>query len=241
MGRPLVLEDFIAYREAQGYSRSTLTLSRYWLSHFLERYPGPPRKLKPRDLTRYHKILSWEPGPSGRLYSENTVNLAVGVIKAYFRWCIEVGELEQCPASHIVTRRPPLPERVALTFEQVRKLFACTDPETWRGLRDRAILGMVIEVQANPATLARLNVDDFQADTGALLLKSRKRRIVCLGDGLHSDLERYIRLGRQGNVFPGEQALFINHHGKRMTPGGFSVILRTHCQRAGVPKPSFSS
>jgi integrase/recombinase XerD len=236
-----MIEDYLNSLRASGYAGSTVEISRNWLEHFLSRSPGPPAELKPADLTRYHQSLQWEPGPSGKLYSQSTVNQAVGVLKSYFRWCIEQGHLKKCPASHIVTRRPPAKERVYLTPTQARVVLELPDLNTPLGLRDRAALGLIIEQQASPATLSRLELVDFQPDTGALLIKGRKRRIVSLGAGLQADLERYIRLGRQGYAQPGETALLVSRSGKRMSGQAFRVMLNGYCHRAGVPRPYFSS
>jgi integrase/recombinase XerD len=235
-----MIEDFLGDLRSKGYASNTVLLSEKWLKHFRERCPKPLSELKKQDLTRYHQSLQWEPGKLGKLYSENTANQAVGVIKSYFRWCIEQGYLKQCPASHIVTRRVPPKERVHLTPSQARKLLALPDLNTPLGLRDRAALALIIEVQASPGALSRLNLVDFQADTGALLLKGRKRRIVSLEPGLQADLERYIRLGRTGCAQPDEEALFVSRFGRRMCLGGFQQLLCKYCERAEVPKPSFS-
>ena len=89
--------------------------------------------------------------------------------------------------------------------------------------------------------LSRLNLTDFQPDTGAVLLKGRKRRIVSLGAGLQADLERYIRIGRAGNANPGEEALFLNRSGSRFNKPGIHAVLDKYCRLADVPKPSFFS
>lgn len=235
-----MISEFLEHLQARKYSPITVEISKKWLEHFTARYPEPDQ-LKPADLTRYHKSLHWEPGPSGKLYSQNTVNQAIGVIRAYLRWCVEQGYLKTSPASHLKTRGAPKTERVYLTTTQARKLLSLPDLGTPLGLRDRAALGLVVEVQAPPGALARLNLSDFQPDTGAVLLKSRKRRIVDLGKGLQADLERYIRLGRQGQAQHGENALFVSSSGKRLSTSAFQEILRKYCRRADVPKPPFFS
>lgn len=236
-----MISDYIEHLRERGYSANTMDISTRWLQHFFSRYPSPVKDLKPADLTRYHKSLHWEPGPSGKLYSESSINQAVGVLRSFFRWCLSEGHLKTSPAEHLVTRRPPDPERVFLTPAQARALLALPDPATPLGLRDRAILGLIVEYQASPAVLSRLNLTDFQPDTGALLLQGRKRRILSLGAGLQADIERYLRLGREGYAPPGEQALFLNHKATRLSPNGIRTLLKNYCRRAQLPKPYFSS
>lgn len=233
--------DFLESLKHRGYSANTLEISRRWLEHFESRYPVTVNKLRPRDLTAYQQSLCWEPGISGKLYSEHSVNQAVGVLKAYFRWCVEQGALKRSPAEHLVTRRPPAKEHTVLTPSQARALLESPDLKSPLGLRDRAILGLVLEQQASPTAFSRLDLVDFQPDTGALLLKGRKRRIVSVSAGLQADLERYLRLGRAGLAQPGEQALFVNCRGTRLSVTGARLLIRGHCERAGVPRPSFFS
>lgn len=233
-----MISEFLEHLRAAGYSNSTVTLSRSWLEHFESHQVLPVAKLRSKHLTAYHQSLKWDPGPRGKMYSENTVNQAVGVLKAYFRWCVEQQYLKEDPAQHLVTRRPPPLEQVVLTPLQARALLALPDLNTPTGLRDRAILGLYVEERASAHSVCRLNITDFQADTGALLLRARKRRIVCLGSGLQADLERYLRLGRAGVAKPGEEAFFVTQRGTRMGGQNALQILKKHCQRADVPKPT---
>lgn len=229
---------FLGDLKRRGYASSTVNISANWLGHFDARFRVPLQSIKPADITEHYKKLQWEPGPSGKLYSQNTVNQAVGVLKSYFRWCVEQGHLKESPAAHIVTRRPRPKKRIILSPSQARALLALPDLSKPLGLRNRAILGLVVEVQASPGALSRLNLSDFQTDTGAMLLKGRKRRIVSLESGLQADLERYIRLGRAGYAEPGEAALFVTKSGGRMGPAGFQQTLTKHCRLADVPRPS---
>jgi len=233
-----VISEFLESLRARGYAQSTVSASRRWLEHFESHQALPVAKLRSSHLTAYHQSLKWDPGPRGKMYSENSVNQAVGVLKAYFHWCTEQGYLKKNPAEHLVTRRPPSPEPVVLTPVQARALLALPDLNTASGLRDRAILGLYVEERASSAAVSRLNLTDFQPDTGALLLRARKRRIVCLGAGLQADLERYLRLGRAGVAKPCEEAFFVTQQGTRMGGNNASQILKRYCHRADVPRPT---
>ena len=237
-----MIASFLSELKRRGYSRATVDVSANWLGHFEARIKKPLKDIKPSDLSEYHKALHWEPGRSGRLYSENTVNQAVGVLKAYFRWCKEEGLIRTDPTAHLVTRRPPSKERVYLTSEQARQLLSVPNIKTPKGLRNRAMLALVVEVQASPGSLAKLDLADFQPDTGALLLKTKNgKRIVSLGAGLQSELERYLRLGRAGTANPDEQAFFVTKYGGRMGSQNAGNILKQHCRKAGVPRPYYFS
>lgn len=230
-----MIESYLDSLRAAGYSESTLKISRNWLEHFVNRCPKELSKLHSRDLSAYHQSLHWEPGPSGKLYSENSVNQGVGVLKSYFRWCVKQGLLKASPADHLVTRRVPKKEQAGFTPSEIRALLDLPEIKTFTGLRDRCVLGLILEHQAKATAISRLSIDDFQADTGALLLKARKRRILTLGPGLQTDLERYLRLGRAGVAAPNEQALFVTKTGARMSTVNPREILRRYLDKAGLP------
>lgn len=154
------------------------------------------------------------------------------------RCCSLQCHLKESPAEHLVTRRPPRPKPVALSVEQARALLSAPNLSTFTGLRDRAVLGLYLEQKASPHSVARLSLGDFQPDTGALLLKARKRRIVCLGAGLLADFERYLRLGRAGVAKPAEQAFFVTQSGARMGGQNALQILKRYFRLVGVPKPT---
>lgn len=237
-----MIASFLGDLKRRGYSRATVDVSANWLGHFEARIQKPLKDIKPSDLSEYQKALHWEPGRSGKLYSENTVNQAVGVLKAYFRWCKEEGHIKTDPTAHLITRRVPPKARIYLTPAEARQLLSVPDIKTSKGLRNRAILALVLEVQASPGSLSKLDLADFQPDTGALLLRTKNgQRIVCLGSGLQSDLERYLRLGRAGIAKPDEQAFFVTKYGVRMGSQNAGQILKRCCRQAGVPVPYFFS
>ena len=95
-------EEFLAHLKSRGYADSTLAISRSWLERFQGCCSKSLKELRPKDLEVYHQRLHWEPGPSGKLYSQNTVNQAVGVLKTYFRWCIvySKGTRSRIPGEH---------------------------------------------------------------------------------------------------------------------------------------------
>lgn len=233
-----MIKEFLQHLESKGYAAATLEASRRWLKYFEARYPVTVDKLRPRDLSAYRQSLCWEPGLRGKLYSENTVNQAVGVLRSYFRWCVEQGLLQKSPAEHLVTRSLPPTKPVVLSPAQTRAVLALPDLDTAVGLRDRAMLGLFVEERASGCSLSRLDIGDFQPDTGALLLRSRKRRIIFPGVGLLADLERYLRLGRAGVANPVEKAFFVTRSGQRMGRQNPLRILGDYCRLAGVPRPT---
>jgi integrase/recombinase XerD len=238
-----VIPGYLAHLEGQGYSVATIDATRRWLEHlqaFLACNSRELLSIKDSHLTDYQRSLSWSPGPGGKLYAANSANQAVDVIRRFYRWAHAEGLLSKDPAAHLRTRRVAPRPRRELTATEARQLLAQPNLETFGGARDRAILGLVLEVPMSPPALARLDLEHFQPDTGALWLSGRRSGIVSLSDGLAEDLVAYLRKWRAGVAIKDEPALFVSPRGRRMTGGAFRTIIRAHAQRAQVPIPHSS-
>lgn len=239
-----MISSYLEHLENEGYSPATLAATRMWLEFLESSFEPSGRRLTDlgeAELTDYRQGLAWKVGPKGKLYADNSVNQAVDVVRRFFAWAALSGLVDKNPAAHLVTRRATSKPRRDLTPTEGRKLMAQTDPNTFKGCRDRAILGLLLEAHIPMPALARLDLDHFQPDTGALWLSGRKTGVLSLSEAVTDDLIRYLRRERTGVAMKGESALFISAKGRRMTGGAFRAIIKSHAQRAKVPIPhSFS-
>lgn len=221
-------EVYLAHLEREGYSSATLEAARRWLTLLEGRTGKELMKLRAAELTDFERALRWEPGARGQMYSENTVNQAVDVVRRFYGWAVEGGLLSESPAAHLKTRRVPRKPERELSTEAARELLARPNLGTFTGCRDRAILGLVLEHRTPHQALARAEVGHFCHATGALLMTGRRRGILSLSDGLADDIERYLTEARSGVAAAGEQALFVGRHGHRLTAASFGQILGRH-------------
>lgn len=236
-----MIAGYLEHLKESGYSGATVAATKAWLRHLEEHCGGRLAELKAAELTAYQQSLRWQPGPSGKMYAENTVNQATDVVRRFFRWAALAGLIDRDPAAHLTTRRVLAKPRRELSVCEIRKLLAQPDLGTFSGCRDRAILGLIIETRVSAPALSRLEIDHFEPDMAALLVSGRRREILGLSDGLLSDLVRYLGEARPGVAASGETALFIGRAGRRLSPAAFRQVVATHARRAGVPKPSFFS
>ena len=227
----------LEHLKAQGYAKSSLTSARVWLERLERQFPGKLADLKPSDLTAFQQSLRWQPGPSGKLYAENSVNQAVDAARRFYRWAVAAELVAKDPSEHLVTRRQPPSARQELAPTDARKLLFGADISTFHGCRDRAILGLVLETRASAGALVRLDLEHFQPEVGALMLQGRRREIVSVSDGLCIDLVRYLREARPAVAKPGELALLVSRSGGRLVRNAVLRVVEIHAQRAGVPRP----
>lgn len=107
------------------------------------------------------------------------------------------------------------------------------------GLRDKAMLELLYATGIRVSELISLNITDVNLDMGYIKCygKGAKERIVPLGSIAAKCVQEYIAKGRPKLVRTyDEPALFVNHHGNRLTRQGFWKIIKKYAQEANITK-----
>ena len=225
-------------RQQGRYSKTTLTIISGWLEK-LERFAGNQElaKLRAKDLEKWRKELAWTPGPSGRMLSENTQNQAVLAVRGFYRWLVANGFVPTDPAEGLKVRRLPKKAKTSFTVAERRAILGFSDLETAVGIRDRAVLGLLLETGISKPACSSLDLSDLALDIGALMSKGRSGGLRTISDGLSADLERYLRESRPVLVGPGETALFVNAKGQRLSQASVQGLWRRALQSLTPSSP----
>lgn len=232
-----MIDEHLESLRREGYSLTTLSVAGTWLRKLSSFCDGRElTQLGPQDLQNWHKSLAWIPGVSGKLYSQNTVNQAVGAARRFYRWALCTGLVEQDPTTGLVTphAKDAVSPKLRLAPAQVRKFLFSPDLDTPTGIRNRAVLGILLETEISRPACSRLDLHHLQLDTGALLSQGRVRQVHSLSDGLLCDLKRYLDEARPLLVVTPSPALFLNNRGGRLSPGSVQQILRFHIHRCNL-------
>lgn len=233
-------EEHLEFLKQSGdYSKETALRAAHWLKQFqafCRAHDKEPAELRTEDLEQWHKELSWTPGPKGKLYSQNSINQAVGAIRRLYRWSLAEGKLKADPSRTLVTPnvKNARCQKLEFTPSETRKLLSSPDLETPMGIRDRAILGILLETQASRKACSRIDVHHLCFDTGALLTKGRNQQIHSLSDGLNADLKRYLREARPLLLGDATQALFLNRFGNRISAPSVHQLFHHHRKLCGL-------
>lgn len=230
-------------RQQQRYSTATVAIVAGWLAK-LEQHCGDrePTALSPADLVAWRQSLTWTPGPSGRMLSENTVNQAVLAVRGFYRWAASVGLISIDPASLLKVRGVRAERRPKLSIPDRRKLLAFPDLDTSTGIRNRAVLAVLLETGISRQACSNLDLTDVGLDTAALMAKGRKAGgIRELSDGLCADLERYLKESRPLLLTGPQAAFFLNQKGARLSHGSVQGLVRHAMLGCGLKPTLFSS
>ncbi len=220
----------------ESYSDTTISIAAGWLAKLAEWAGRDLTELGTKELSSWHKHLVWTPTANGKLYSQNTVNQAVGAVRRYYRWALVEGLINSDPTAELVTRaaKDAVSSKLELTPSQTRKLLGYLDLGRPSGIRDRAVLGVLLETQISRPACSRIDLAHLQLDTGALLSHGRTQQIHSLSEGLLADLQRYLEEARPLLVTTSREALFLNLNGGRLSGASIQQLVHYHRTSCGL-------
>lgn len=170
--------------------------------------------------------------------SAATMMRMVSSLKCFYQYLVREGLMAENPAKGIALAKVErkLPE--ILTSEEVELFLEqpqCTD---CKGFRDRAMLETLYATGLRVGELIALNVDDINLALSFVHCTGKKRsRTIPLYPAAVHALADYIRDIRPHMIArDGEEALFVNRNGERMSRQGFWKIIKQYQEQANIQK-----
>jgi len=234
---PLVCEFLQWMRVHRGAVESTLTSYRLYVTNLLDFLGDDPSKYTARGLRDFI-------AERYRHYECNSVRMVLAAVRMFLRYLAMEGRcrpgLEQALTSPANWSQQSLPR--GLTSQEIERVLALC-PSTRTGIRDRAILLLLVRLGLRAGDVAALRLSDLCFQTATLRVGGKGGREVRLplpqdvGDALLD----YLRVGRPSapsdHVFLRSMAPFKPFGGRR--PGhAVTHVARTALKRANVQRPT---
>jgi len=168
-----------------------------------------------------------------------TIARRLAALKAFYQFLVREKRIKSDPTVNLES--PKLEKRLprVLTVSEVERLLAQPDGSQPAGMRDRAMLELLYATGIRVSELVSLDNLDVNLETGYIRCsgKGSKERIVPLGTLAIQSVSEYMAHGRPKLVKDrDEPALFVNHHGHRLTRQGFWKIVKKYADDARVEK-----
>ena len=126
-----------------------------------------------------------------------------------------------------------------LSVAEVEALIKAPDTRQPQGVRDQAILELMYAtgLRASEVTVLKAAHVNFEAGYLRVTGKGDKERVVPVGGMAKKTIARYIKEVRsKWTKGRAEEALFVTHHGKKMSRQTVWSILKKHAKTANVQK-----
>lgn len=164
-------------------------------------------------------------------YARRTVARRLASVRAFYRYLVTRGYLTGSPAA--VLSAPRIPKRLPDVAPEpfLDELLSLPDVSTPQGLRDRAILELLYASGVRVSELTGLDLGDVDTASGTVRVmgKGARERIVPIHRLAVNQIAAYTRDGRPFlDKGAGENALFLNRLGTRLTPSGVRRMLDRH-------------
>ena len=170
--------------------------------------------------------------------SAATRSRALASLKNFYSYVVSAGFLAESPVKDVKVDRGEKKLPQILTNREIELLLAQPNSLEPKGIRDKAMLEVMYATGIRVSELIGLDISDVHLDSGVIKCSTgRKSRTVPLYPEALKALTAYIRSVR--NVLladPGEQALFVNIGGARMSRQGFWKILKHYQSTARIDK-----
>ena len=187
-----------------------------------------PTIVDPARLRRYSAWLN------GQGYAASTIARRLASLRSFYRYLRRQGTVTTDPTSGL--RNPKQPQRLPrlLRIDDVIRLLDAIPVHTALGVRDRAMLETLYGGGLRVNELVGLNRDDidFESDLVRVRGKGRRERLSPIGPMAIRWIHHYLPIRQPKSA--GEQAVFLNRYGTRLTTRSVGRLLEDHLARAGL-------
>jgi len=150
-------------------------------------------------------------------------------VKRFFNWLVGEDVLESSPMAKI--RPPKVEHKVIMPFrpEQLKTLLKFCDPNTFCGLRNRALILTFVDTGVRLEEMWKMSIEDLDLERGVIKVhgKGAKERVVSLGIGARKALLCYL-LSRDDR-YP---CVWVTEERRPLTYDGLAMIFKTLKERA---------
>src|SRR5690606_33874184 len=234
------LQDFIHFMMVEkGLAHNTIISYERDLKRYLQYLQQVEEIQTLNDVSRIH-IVHFLAFLKQEGKSAKTVARHIASIRAFHQFLSREKAVDQDPSVHIETPHMERTLPKVLNFKEVELLLNTPDETTPFGLRDKAMLELLYATGIRVRELINLDLEHVHLTMGFVrcIGKGNKERIVPIGNIAAKAIENYLHSSRSKlrSAKHKTEALFLNHHGNRLTRQGFWKIIKKLAAEANIEK-----
>lgn len=233
------IEDFVHYLIVErGLSENTIQSYRRDLQQYAQYLQQVEQLATFNEVKRIH-IIGFLQLLKEKGRAQTTIARHIASTRTFHQFLLREKMVDSDPSVHIETPKMERKLPKVLSMDEVEALIGTPKTHTAFGLRDKAMLELLYATGIRVSELVQLDVGDVHLTMGFVRCvgKGNKERIIPLGKMAQQAITAYLDRGR--NVLSrgkGEHALFLNHHGERLSRQGFWKILNKLAREAHIDK-----
>ena len=176
-----------------------------------------------------------------RKNKKSSIARKISTLRSFYRYLTREQVIASNPAKSVSTPKLEKTLPTTLTVDEAFRLMdspksipeRSSEVSKENRLRDRAILELLYSSGLRVSELVGLNLDQFDSDLGIVRVmgKGRKERIVPVGVKAVEALKAYLE---ERGLSGGEDPIFINSLGGRLTTRSVGRLMKKYTRHAGI-------
>jgi integrase/recombinase XerC len=173
---------------------------------------------------------------------KSSIARKLSTLRSFFKYLMREQLAVSNPAKSVSTPKVEKPLPTTLTVDEVFRLIKSPEASVKkspsvsaknRRLRDVAILELLYSSGLRVGELVGLNLNQLDLDLGIVKVmgKGRKERIVPVGTKAVEALKAYLK---ERDILKGEEPLFINQRGGRLTTRSVGRLIKKYAKNSGI-------
>jgi len=160
----------------------------------------------------------------------------LAAIRSFFEFCVRQKWVEDNPAKVVATPRLDRHVPGFLSEEEMARLLEVPPSDDALGLRDRAILELFYATGIRVSELTGADLEDISLPEKMIRVrgKGKKERLVPFGRKAAESLDAYLRVRLTFPLVLGEQAVFLNYQGTRLTSRSVQRLVTKYFKLAAL-------
>ncbi len=224
----LRLEKSLSVNSIDAYLRDVEKLASYLTETGIEKEPVEI------DYEEIRNFIFW--------YGKNNENArtqsrTISGIKAFYRFLVLEGEVENNPATLIESPRIGFKIPQVLSEHEIENILGAIDLSKHEGHRNKAIIETLYGCGLRVSELVNLKITDIHLKEKFIVVigKGDKQRLVPMGEKAIQAILLYFEKRNTNRVID-ENIVFLNRRGRKLTRAMIFTIIKESAQSAGIKK-----
>jgi len=160
----------------------------------------------------------------------------LAAVRSFFEFCVRQKWIGDNPAKVVATPRLDRHVPAFLSEEEMTRLLEVPPSDDPLGLRDRAILELFYATGVRVSELVGADLEDLSLEEKLIRVrgKGKKERLVPFGRKAAASLEEYLRIRHTFPLVLGEQAVFLNYQGTRLSSRSVQRLVTKYFKLAAL-------
>lgn len=234
------LRDFIHYLTVEkGLAQNTLVSYERDLKSYMK-YVKSVEQISSWNDVRRPVIVGFLAVLKDQGKSSKTIARHIASIRSFHQFLLRDKQTDQDPSVHLESPQPERSLPKVLSMEEVEAFMDSAKTDDAFGLRDRAMIEIMYATGMRVSELINLDISDVHGTMGFVRCvgKGNKERIIPIGQTALGAVEEYLQKARPELTGKKNktEALFLNHHGNRLSRQGYWKIIKKLAAEANIQK-----